>query len=59
MSKSEQEFYTMRDIAALFRVSLSHVKQHLRWELPEPVKIGKRGLRWHRDAIQVYIKNNS
>ena len=47
----------MRDIADLFGVSLSHVKQSLRWELPEPHRIGTRTLRWSREQLETYLKN--
>jgi hypothetical protein len=58
MKIEDREFYSMRDVANLFGVSLSHVKQTVRWELGDPIKVGKRCLRWSKDQIKAYVKNN-
>lgn len=59
MKLSDKEFFSMADIAKLFGVSISHVKQYLRYELPEPVRVGKKALRWRRDKLETYIKNHT
>lgn len=57
MKMEDKEFFSMRDVSNLFGVSLSLVKQKLRWELGTPVRIGKC-LRWTRSQIEAYVKNN-
>lgn len=57
MTLDDKEFFSMRDVANLFGVSLSLVKQKIRWELGKPVKLGKC-LRWTRPQIETFIENN-
>lgn len=59
MNLTDKEFFSMRDIAQLLGVSHSHVKQNLRWELPKPIRVGKRCLRWSRAQVDAYIKNQT
>jgi len=57
MKMEDKDFFSMRDVSDLFGVSLSLVKQKIRWELGTPIRLGKC-LRWTRGQIETYIKNN-
>lgn len=59
MTLDDKEFFSMRDIADLLGVSLSHVKQNIRYELTNPIRVGKRSLRWRRESIETYLKNQT
>jgi predicted DNA-binding transcriptional regulator AlpA len=59
MNVEEKRFYSMRDLAEIFGVSLSHIKQNVRWLLPKPMRVGKRTLRWSREQIDTFIKNQT
>lgn len=57
MELKDKEFFSMKDLSEVFGVSLSHIKQSVRWELPKPIIVGKRCLRWRREQIESFIKN--
>lgn len=57
MKLDDKDYFSMRDVAELFGVSLSLVKQKIRWELEPPIRVG-RCLRWTRSQIERYANNN-
>jgi excisionase family DNA binding protein len=52
----ESELLTRKQVAAILRLHERTVRTRVRsGELPEPIKVGKRSIRWRRETIEAWI----
>ena len=58
MSESKQQLMDIRAVARILGCCTATVRRMAdRDELPQPVRVGRRLLRWDRGVIQAWIEN--